>query len=603
MSNLPLGSYIAELRKLRGKTQKELADALHYTPQAISKIERGEGSFPLSTAVDFCRYFNCSLDSLYQRELPPAPFEYDKDRIDFSALGKALVAARVDAGCSQQEWASRIGSSPKSIRKYENNEQIPPYFVWERYCDEAKRLPRGLLNIPVHPTYALKSTRKPRPALVAALAISAAIVAATAIGVPIGISMNRSPSPHHPIGGASGSEASSSLSEPSASSVSSVVSSSEPPVSTSSESMPTSIVSGEESSENESSIISSEESTESSSSEESTESLSSEESSAIDSSESSIESIESSESSMPKVYITGRTNTTETKVLTLPDDYVTYELGNYPQEAVTDAGLIAELSALEGSSTVGTTLEHGGKRYLVANCVANTKTTTGVALPAGKQFFHYSPIKWVHCADAEGLHFLVSESTLFVKSFTDYPVYREDGGLETEVWNNYEHSTIRSYLNDEFYNSVFSAEEKTKILLTHVDNSVGTTINPPNTNLSNDTDDYVYLPACNEMNLGGSDKRFRRSLASDYFRAQGGRYETDDSAAGAGNSFYWLRSPYSKQSDAAYERVCSPIGMIYATYDHDSVPYNATFINDEDWDSESGPYGIRPMITVASFPL
>ena len=43
--------------------------------------------------------------------------------------------------------------------------------------------------------------------------------------------------------------------------------------------------------------------------------------------------------------------------------------------------------------------------------------------------------------------------------------------------------------------------------------------------------------------------------------------------------------------------------MIYGQYDHDSVPYNTTFINDEDWDSESGPYGIRPMITVGELPL
>ena len=45
MDNIRFGSFVAQLRKERGLTQKELAQRLHVTDKAVSKWETGRG-FP-----------------------------------------------------------------------------------------------------------------------------------------------------------------------------------------------------------------------------------------------------------------------------------------------------------------------------------------------------------------------------------------------------------------------------------------------------------------------------------------------------------------------------------------------------------------------------
>lgn len=565
MDKIGIGAYIASLRKLRGKTQKDLAGALNYTPQAISKIERGEGFLPFDSFVDLCAYLDCSLDSFYERAENPAPFDPARDRIDFGKLGEQLTKARESLGCSQQQWAEKLGISPKSLRNYEKGLRIPPYFVFEGYCEHASVLPSVILR----KEEAVAPTPKRRFNMGIIIGTSSLVV----VGLALGISGCVGMSSH-----------------------------------TSKESESSAVIEGSEpahsiESDDNSGVISSIESDSPLSSEgteltsEGNDSISSE------SSEESLSEADSSSAEIPKVYIEPRSDGDDTVALTLPSEYKTYGMGSFPQEAVTDPDLASVLSALEGGLTPGKTVEYQGERYLVDDCLASFKSSGGDVVPAGICYFRYSPIRWLHCADDQNGHLLISENVLFARPFADSPVYRLEQGVECEVWNNYEHSSIRDYLNHDFYGGVFSPEEKERILLTHVDNSLGTTIDNHNNNLSNDTDDYVYLPSCKEVNLGGSDKRFRKSAASDYFKAKGGRYETSVGDPGEGNGFYWLRSPYPESTQTAYERVCDDIGMIYATYDHDSVPMNASFIDDDDLSPENGPYGIRPVIRLGALPI
>ena len=102
------------------------------------------------------------------------------------------------------------------------------------------------------------------------------------------------------------------------------------------------------------------------------------------------------------------------------------------------------------------------------------------------------PIEWVIKEETEKGYLLVSRYVLDFKNFHNVE--------ELVTW---ETSDIRTWLNGEFYEESFNDEEKTKILLTTVDNSEDPTLGQENKISSNysqygydqgdNTEDYVYL--------------------------------------------------------------------------------------------------------------
>ncbi len=65
--NKTIGEYIAELRRSRGLTQKELASILGVSDKAVSRWERDESLPDLYMAVDIADYFGISTDELLHR--------------------------------------------------------------------------------------------------------------------------------------------------------------------------------------------------------------------------------------------------------------------------------------------------------------------------------------------------------------------------------------------------------------------------------------------------------------------------------------------------------------------------------------------------------
>lgn len=66
MDNQKFGSFIAELRKEKNMTQKELADQLHVTDKAVSKWETGKGFPDLKLMEDLAKVLDISLVELIQ---------------------------------------------------------------------------------------------------------------------------------------------------------------------------------------------------------------------------------------------------------------------------------------------------------------------------------------------------------------------------------------------------------------------------------------------------------------------------------------------------------------------------------------------------------
>lgn len=115
---------------------------------------------------------------------------------------------------------------------------------------------------------------------------------------------------------------------------------------------------------------------------------------------------------------------------------------------------------------------------------------TGLYSYEGKISWTYEEIiEWQIVKKEDGKAFVVSRT-----SVANLP-FDENGN------NNYARSTIRAWLNNEFYNNSFRSEElRKRILETEVDNSLASTKDETNKNVCETTNDYVFLLSEREFN-------------------------------------------------------------------------------------------------------
>ena len=98
----------------------------------------------------------------------------------------------------------------------------------------------------------------------------------------------------------------------------------------------------------------------------------------------------------------------------------------------------------------------------------------------------------------------------------------------------WETCTLRSWLNNGFYDKAFSADEQQYI----VESTVTADANPSyNTNPGNNTTDKVFLLSITEVNKYFSSDSARICYATDYAENQGSYTNSD------GACWWWLRSP------------------------------------------------------------
>ena len=136
-------------------------------------------------------------------------------------------------------------------------------------------------------------------------------------------------------------------------------------------------------------------------------------------------------------------------------------------------------------------------------------------------------------------------------------------GLDTKPYNKerkditWEKCTLRSWLNSDFYNAAFSADEKKAIVQTEVSADK----NPVySTNPGNDTTDKVFLLSINEANKYFSSASERQCTPTDYAIAQGAYTSSTYTVGGKAACWWWLRSPGFYRSIAAYVNF---VGSVY----------------------------------------
>ncbi len=228
------------------------------------------------------------------------------------------------------------------------------------------------------------------------------------------------------------------------------------------------------------------------------------------------------------------------------DDNKTVQYGFYPQTHVSDQTLIAELDNSTQSDGNGKYLFDGDYYVKQTATVCNGESYTfadGADIEDGKEYwFKCEPITWRVLSGNDGEYYLLSDKLLDAHAFYDDCTDRTIDG-QTVYANNYEQSSIRSWLNNEFYNLAFSRNDN-NVAETTVSNGASSGAEN-NKYACDDTTDKVYLPSyLDYLNADygfatdGNDKSVTREcVTTDYARARGAWCNT------AYNGSYWTRTP------------------------------------------------------------
>lgn len=226
---------------------------------------------------------------------------------------------------------------------------------------------------------------------------------------------------------------------------------------------------------------------------------------------------------------------------------VTY--GLYPQTHVNDTALTAELDKLTTTESNSWYLykgEYYAKRQ--ADPWANDYTfDDGITtIKSGTTYwFKCEPITWKILKQNNNEYTLLSNVLLDTCCYYNLTSTRTIDG-NTIYANNYEYSTVRAWLNKDFYNSAF-ALNNVLIQTTEVDNSASTTNTSTNSYVCENTSDKVYLLSYQDYfntSYGFTDNATRQCKTTDFARAKMASISVDVNSKQTNYGYSWTRSPH-----------------------------------------------------------
>lgn len=246
-------------------------------------------------------------------------------------------------------------------------------------------------------------------------------------------------------------------------------------------------------------------------------------------------------------------------------DGKTITYGLYPQTHVNDKALLIKLNKLDKP------LENGWYLY------KNTYYAKTIAAPDNDliyfddktkvedgqtYWFKCEPVKWNVLNKNENQYYVVSSLLLDACS---YATSKGDVTIDGNVYhaNNYEHSNVRRWLNDDFYKSVFIRDDS-HVMVTEVDNSSSSIVaEGTNSNACPNTSDKIFLLSRREylnsdyvFSNSTSPDDSRVCLVTDWAKARGADYRKDNSVYSNpqtnGGGYYWTRSPIDNENASVY---------------------------------------------------
>lgn len=239
----------------------------------------------------------------------------------------------------------------------------------------------------------------------------------------------------------------------------------------------------------------------------------------------------------------------------LSNDGKTITYGLYPQTNVNDSELVSSLNALTTPESNDWYL-YNDEYYAKVSAtpfISYTEYDNGTTIVNGTTYwFKCEPIVWNVLSNNSGEYYILSSVLLDAHCYNRSSSSRTIDG-EKVYPTNYEYSDIRTWLNNDFYNSAF-ALDNSNIQTTTVDNSAATTNSNSNSYACNNTKDKVFLPSYEDytnssygFSTSTDSTNTRCCKTTDWTRARGARCSSD-----LYNGDYWTRSPHSSDFASAW---------------------------------------------------
>lgn len=169
----------------------------------------------------------------------------------------------------------------------------------------------------------------------------------------------------------------------------------------------------------------------------------------------------------------------------------TKKFGYYPKRSITEDRLLVRLKDFANGKVDGSILQtdYDGDGTLEKYFCENKEIYGGLA------YFTYEPITRRIIGRTHDSIFIFPEQIIDANKRNDSPYISEDpfNYEEYEIENNYEKSSIRRWLNEDFMDLAFNEEEKTRIRKREIDNSAISTGFVPNEYSCKNTFDYAFL--------------------------------------------------------------------------------------------------------------
>lgn len=271
----------------------------------------------------------------------------------------------------------------------------------------------------------------------------------------------------------------------------------------------------------------------------------------------------------------------------------TIYFGMYPQSEVTDDALKAKLTSLAGTLPTSSDkerwtsygyyingsvenfmwyidIDNAGERYRGVYFTSFRPYFTTGSSSTDNSFqddngyytstvywFKYEPIGWKILDESNGKAFLLADIAIDSQEYSPSS-------------NNYADSTIRTWLNETFYNTAFNNLQKELIQTTTVDNSVSSTGYSYNSFVCANTSDKVFLLSYKEVTTYLTSDTECISKSTDYAKSQG--CWASVSSVYESNCWWWTRSPGGDGSSyARYIDIDGSVGGDYVDSTGDGV--------------------------------